>query len=80
MINFIVIEVILTSVLTSALVAVLIFWLLNKKYDQGAKKRIDNIMDKIKNQSASFSFQVDSLRMDLKKIINLLDKNKKKKT
>lgn len=79
MISFLVLDVIITSVLTSGIVAAIVFLLLSHKYNQTYKKRIDEIMDKINNQSKSFTSQVDGLKKNLKDIIKTLDILKKKK-
>lgn len=80
MINFIVLDVILTSVLTSGIVAIVVFLLLSHKYNETYKKRLDEIMHKINNQSSSFSYQVNGLKKNLKDIVKILETIKKKKS
>jgi len=80
MISFLVLDVIITSVLTSGIVAAIIFLLLSYKYNQTYKKRIDEIMNRINHQSDSFTSQVDDLNKNLKKIIKALNTLKKKKS
>lgn len=79
MINFIVLDVIFTSILTSGIIAVIIFWLFYHRYNQTYKKRIDDVMNKINEQSNSFTYQVDGLRQNLREILKTLDILKKKK-
>jgi len=79
MINFIVIDVILTSVLTSGIVAAFVFWLFYKRYNSTYKKRVDEIMNKINKQSNSFTKQVDGLNDNLKGIMKILESLQKKK-
>ncbi len=79
MINFIVLDVIFTSVLTSGIVAAIIFWVFYNRYNTTYKKRVDDIMNKINKQSHSFTAQVDGLNDNLKEILKTLDTLKKKK-
>lgn len=79
MIKYIVLDVILTSVLTSGIVAVAVFYLLSRKYNETYKKRLDEIMRKINTQSRSFSAQVESLRGNLTDILKALEGTQKKK-
>ncbi len=79
MINFIVIDVILTSILTSGIVAAFVFWLFYKRYNTTYKKRVDEIMSKINKQSNSFTKQVDGLNDNLKGIMKILEALQKKK-
>lgn len=80
MISFLVLDVIITSVLTSGIVAVIIFLLLSHKYKETYKRRIDEIMNKINHQSDSFTTQVDDLNKSLNKIMKALNTLKKKKS
>lgn len=80
MINFIMIDVLITSVLTSGIVATVVFWLLNNRYNKSSKKKIDEIMNKINNQSNSFSSQVNGLKKNLTEIMKALNILKKKKS
>lgn len=79
MIKYIVLDVVLTSVLTSGIVATIVFYLLSHKYNETYKKRLDEIMRKINNQSRSFSAQVESLRGNLTDILKALEGTQKKK-
>lgn len=78
MISFLVLDVIITSVLTIGIVAAIVFLLLSHKYNQTYKKRIDEIMNKINHQSDLFTSQVDDLNKSLKKIIKALNTLKKR--
>ena len=78
MIKYIVLDVILTSVLTSGIVAVAVFYLLSRKYNETYKKRLDEIMRKINTQSRSFSAQVESLRGNLTDILKALEGTQKR--
>ena len=79
MIKYIVLDVVLTSVLTSGIVATIVFFLLSRKYNETYKKRLDEIMRKINTQSRSFSAQVESLRGNLTDILKALEGTQKKK-
>ena len=79
MIKYIVLDVVLTSVLTSGIVATIVFYLLSHKHNETYKKRLDEIMRKINNQSRSFSAQVESLRGNLTDILKALEGTQKKK-
>ena len=74
------IDVLITSVLTSGIVAVIVFVLLSHRYNETYKKRLDEIMHKINNQNNSFSSQVNGLKKNLTEIMKALNILKKKKS
>lgn len=79
MINFIVIDVIVTSILTSAIMSLVFYWLIHYKHNKDSQKRVDDIVEKIKKQRIFFTSEMDELKKQLKEITDLLDSKSKKK-
>jgi len=79
MISLIVIDVIFTSILTSIIVAGVVFWIMYRHFNNIYKKKIDEISKKISDQNNVFNYQVDSLKQNLRDIIKTLDILKKRK-
>ncbi len=79
MINFLVIDVIVTSILTTAIMSLVFYWFIHYKHNQDAKKRVDDIIEKIKKQRIFFTSEMDELKKELDKISKLLDNKTKKK-
>lgn len=78
MIRFVVIDIFITSILTSAIVSAVFYWLFHHKHNQSAKKRGDDIIEKIKKQRLFFTSEMGELKKQLKKITELLEGKTKK--
>lgn len=80
MINFIVADVLITSILTSGIISVVVFFLLHYVHDKSSKKRVDGITEKIKKQRIFFVDEMEELKKQLVKITELLEGKTKNKT
>ena len=77
MINFIVADVLITSVLTSGIISFVVFFLLHYVHDKSSKKRVDRIAEKIKKQRIFFVDEMEELKKQLIKITELLEGKKR---
>ncbi len=80
MINFLVTDVIVTSILTCAIMSLVFYWLIHYKRTKDDKKRVDEIIEKIKKQRLFFVAEMEELKKELKRITDLLDDKTKQKS